>query len=521
MKITIPSLQLTLTILILFIICFPKISVISGVGGYPTPIRIEDFLVAMMLLVTIYTVYTRRDYYLRLQTILKTPVARLIILWLGVVAISTIYNSLFSQSWVGLLFVLRFIEYIVFFFCAALFTRSWYSVKVAFSAVSFSSIFISLWAILQGMGFIGGFGGGFYGYTYIQGTDRAFASFSGPYELAGFLIMVIPLLIGFCVVERRLLWRWVYAVSILLSIVALGFSGSRLPIIAGAISIPFFLLVRHDKRFSILIIAVTILMVVVPPLVSKTLVERYGLFTQGVENISLREKILPTAIPTVTATPIPTSIPTATPTVTPRVTPFLSVVTPQPTVQESVPSESPVPPTEPSGITNTPTETRVSTATPTLAPVVTVTPVIPEPSITTVPLVQSIIDAISEKDTSFGWRLQETWPRAFNSLSDNWLLGSGMGSLGVGLDGEFITLLGETGVIGLALFGLLFMIIGWSLITRIRKSNSAEMKIIIAAVGVMVIALCINGLFADIFRASKVAMLLWFLLGVVLSHEDS
>jgi len=133
--------------------------------------------------------------------------------------------------------------------------------------------------------------------------------------------------------------------------------------------------------------------------------------------------------------------------------------------------------------------------------------------------ISDAIDAIAEKDASLYWRLKETWPRAFEAVSQNVWLGTGMGSLGIGLDSEFVTLFGETGILGIIAYVVLMMVIGYQIIIRVRKSTDERQKLIITTAGIILIALLVNGIFVDIFRASKVAMLLWFILGLIFSNN--
>ena len=501
-----------LTALMMFVLLFPKLSLIQGLSGFPTPIRIEDLLIAIFVLYSVYLTISQNEYREKFLKIVKLPVTRLIFMWLGVATLSTVYNGFKTYEWGGLFFIFRFIEYTVFFFLSALFVSSWERVKKIFVYISLSSIPLSLWAVLQLMGILGGFGGGFYGYTYIFGTDRAFASFSGPYELAGFLIIIIPLTFAMWVIESRGWLKKALLVSLLLSIVALGMSGSRFPIIASAFSIPFFLFVQRDKSFSLKVIAVTLLIIIVPPMVSKSLVERYGHISQGVGNAVE----LATLVPSPTVTPLPTMTPTPRPTKTPSPVAQISIT------KSSNAGGSPVKPTIPEA-TSKPPETNVPTTSVTTVVVSGVDETITEdmknkPAVTNT-FISDAIDAIAEKDASLYWRLKETWPRAFEAVSQNVWLGTGMGSLGIGLDSEFVTLFGETGILGIIAYVVLMMVIGYQIIIRVRKSTDERQKLIITTAGIILIALLVNGIFVDIFRASKVAMLLWFILGLIFSNN--
>jgi len=55
-------------------------------------------------------------------------------------------------------------------------------------------------------------------------------------------------------------------------------------------------------------------------------------------------------------------------------------------------------------------------------------------------------------DISFTTRIQGTWPRAFEALGRNILLGSGYSSINLATDNSYFRALGETGVLGLGAF---------------------------------------------------------------------
>ena len=60
-------------------------------------------------------------------------------------------------------------------------------------------------------------------------------------------------------------------------------------------------------------------------------------------------------------------------------------------------------------------------------------------------------------DVSYTTRLQGTWPRAYEALQRNYLLGSGYSSINIASDNNYLRILGEIGVLGFAAFGLIFL----------------------------------------------------------------
>ena len=117
---------------------------------------------------------------------------------------------------------------------------------------------------------------------------------------------------------------------------------------------------------------------------------------------------------------------------------------------------------------------------------------------------------------SFAIRLNLEWPRAITAFMKNPLLGTGYSSLGIATDNDLLRSLGEVGLLGTAAFGLV-LIEAVKRVFRNFKSNDRFMKYFSAGVLSMILAFIINGLFIDVFEASKVASLFWMILGLNLA----
>lgn len=119
---------------------------------------------------------------------------------------------------------------------------------------------------------------------------------------------------------------------------------------------------------------------------------------------------------------------------------------------------------------------------------------------------------------SFQIRLQIEWPRAINAFLKNPFLGTGYSSLGIATDNDFLRSLGEAGLLGTLGF-ILVLIETVKRIWRIYKSEDKFIKYFSAGILSMILAFVINGLFIDVFEASKVASLFWMILGLNLAVE--
>ncbi len=114
---------------------------------------------------------------------------------------------------------------------------------------------------------------------------------------------------------------------------------------------------------------------------------------------------------------------------------------------------------------------------------------------------------------SFQIRLMVEWPRALRTFYRNPLLGSGYSSLGLAVDNDILRSLGEVGLLGTAAFSLILI----EILRRVwhtYRHGTKFMKAFSAGVISMMLAMIINGLFIDVFEASKVAALFWMILGI-------
>lgn len=123
-------------------------------------------------------------------------------------------------------------------------------------------------------------------------------------------------------------------------------------------------------------------------------------------------------------------------------------------------------------------------------------------------------------DISITTRFQGQWPKAIAAFKRNILLGSGFSTLSVAADGDYLRMLGETGIVGtIAFLGILLM----AFAVFFRKAKLLEPLPFAFAVGVFagIVGLMLNAILIDVFEASKVAFTLWLMLGVVMAILDS
>jgi hypothetical protein len=114
---------------------------------------------------------------------------------------------------------------------------------------------------------------------------------------------------------------------------------------------------------------------------------------------------------------------------------------------------------------------------------------------------------------SYNIRTEVEWPRALRSFYKNPLLGTGYSSLHLATDNDILRSLGEVGILGTLSLSLIFIAVIKKMLRSLNKVEKFEKLFLIATISTTVNIL-ITGLFIDVLEASKVASLLWIMLGV-------
>jgi hypothetical protein len=119
-------------------------------------------------------------------------------------------------------------------------------------------------------------------------------------------------------------------------------------------------------------------------------------------------------------------------------------------------------------------------------------------------------------DISFTTRLGGTWPRAFEAFKRNMLLGSGYSSISLASDNNYLRMLGETGALGFFAFAAIFVVYGIYVYRLLPSIKSRGSRHFILGVTAGIFGLALNAVLIDVFEASKVAYILWMLMGLSL-----
>ena len=120
-------------------------------------------------------------------------------------------------------------------------------------------------------------------------------------------------------------------------------------------------------------------------------------------------------------------------------------------------------------------------------------------------------------DISFSTRLQVEWPRAISAFLKNPILGRGPSSITEATDNDFLRWLGEFGLFGtLSFLAILFLISKQAWIAA--RTNKNEENIFFYAILFSLFGLLINATYIDVFEASKIAYNFWMIIGVFMGY---
>ncbi len=118
------------------------------------------------------------------------------------------------------------------------------------------------------------------------------------------------------------------------------------------------------------------------------------------------------------------------------------------------------------------------------------------------------------EDRSLNIRLKAEWPRALRAFYKNPLLGTGFSSIGLASDNDYLRMLAETGILGTAAFLLIIYRIFKTSLKYLGSSPKTIPDIFILSISFSFFGLLLNAVFIDVFEASKIAIVIWILLGL-------
>lgn len=416
-----PSLKYLVTAVLIVVPLFPKFPAIKIPGIY-VAIRLEDFLILFTLL--IFLIPMLIDF----KIFFKEKVSRAIILFLLIGFISTVSGVFLTNTVsfsIAFLHFFRRVEYLSLFFVGFIYIQQTKNDL-------FFEYLLKLLLIINLFVFLYGFGQKYLNLPiiitqneeYSKGVALSYtagahinSSFAGHYDLASYLVLIMPIFISAYFVFKEKLSKIILGISTFLGFWLLSAAVSRIAIVAFLISttISLFLLKKYKAIITVLLISTVIFGF------SADLRVRYGRIIEVV-----REKI----------------------------------------------SSAIVVYAEDKGNVN--------------------------------------------EDRSTSIRFNVEWPRAIRAFSKNPLLGTGYSSITLATDNDYLRALGETGVLGLLSFILIFIAL-FKIFKTYEFKNNLDSIFIASFIG-STVGILITALFIDIFEASKFAIIYWLFAGFVVSQ---
>lgn len=454
-------LSLAVILLFFFIPLYPKFPFVNVPGTY-VAIRVEDLLILGVVL-----------FWLGLEIkngfpTLKDRVSLLILLYLGIGCLSLLSALLITKNvspHIALLHWLRRVEYMSLFFVV------YASIKEVRNIKSYGlTIFLATIVVIAY-----GLGQKFFAWPVVSTMNKEFSkglllqltkwarvnsTFAGHYDLAAFLVMILALTLGLLVGLKNEISKIVVGLIGVFSLYLLVLTASRVSFVAYLIAIGFVLLVLRKYRWIVPVLVISLSFM----FLSADFVQRYAeTFDLDLSALSSRIKLLEKE-EEVEIVQVPVVAEPEKVEVTARKRPS----SPTPTPEVATPAAEVWKPS---------TEVAV--------------------------------------EYSSGIRFDVEWPRAIRAFRKNPLLGTGFSSVTLATDNDYLRSLAETGLLGFISFWLIFLEIGRRVIVFIRKEKTGFAKAMVVALTGVAIGLFANAVFIDVFEASKVALIFWMLMGIL------
>lgn len=522
--------------LLVFIPLYPKLPLVDIKNTW-VYIRAEDFVVVAVIASWVILL-------LRKKISLRTPLTLPILIFWIIGAIATIHGvvlifpslpNVFPN--VAFLSYLRHIEYMSLFFIAYSGVRDKKSLPIVIAILTLTLLAVIGYGV--GQKYLG-----FPAYLtmneqYAKGVpiqlsdlSRIPSTFAGHYDLAAYLVLILPILASMIFGFRNLFVKLFLLVTVVLGFGLLATTVSRVSFFALLI-VFFVVLFFQKKRFVFYALPLVILAVILFLSFKPTLLNRFGntvrevdvLVDGGTGNAVGEVKFLPSSYfkdkiikqkfikdrSELDAAMIgnidsPGSSPASTLTQFELLPPVVPLVT-----ASNVSNGENLP--QGTGYINlslSPVIRRVGNFFYELAP---------DLSTTTSAQVlifhgNYLVKRAAAYDLSFTTRFQGEWPNAIAAFERDVIFGSGYGSVSLAIDNNYFRMLAETGLLGILSFFIIFLALGIYITKTVGNIESKVVRSFVIGFAAGVIGLAINATLIDVFEASKIAYILWILVGV-------
>lgn len=473
--------------LLIFIPLYPKLPLL-GVSHTWVYIRLEDIFVSLSVLIWFAGLLIRK---IRFPRVITFPV---ITYWVvgfisTIIAITLIFPHLANVFLnVAIFNYIRRIEYIILLFIASSTIKKEGDITKYIIAVSIALLGVILYGFGQKFG-------GFPAFLtmneefakgiplYLPAGARITSTFGGHYDLAAYLVLIIALLGSLIFGVKQKLIRFIFLALCIGALSVLLLTASRVSFAVYLITVTLMLVMQKKKIWIIPVVIFSIFL----------LVQVRG----TAERFAKTFRIQPIVFNTATGQPIA---------VLEKLPSEISGINPQDTLPLG------------SGFIALPPTSETQ-------PVATSIAVIKRPISSSLKIssLSAEISTISGSfliqkafvyDISFTTRFQGEWPRAWKAFLRNPLTGSGYSSISLATDNDYLRLLGESGIVGFLSFLFIFSTFFILVKRKISIVKSPIAKCFVIGVAAGIVGLGLNAILIDVFEASKVAFILWLLIGI-------
>ncbi|HWY80285.1 MAG TPA: O-antigen ligase family protein [Candidatus Sulfotelmatobacter sp.] len=500
-------LRFSIIVALVFIPLYPKLPSI-GIPHVWVYIRLEDFLIFIVTVVLLVQL-------LRKKISLPRPEGYVLVGYWGAGLISLIYCLIFLASHlvnffpqIAVLEYLRRIEYMILFFAAFSSVKKQKDIVVYLMTLGITLAVITLY----------GFGQKFYTVlwmlfpaffkhyqfcfpAYLTGNEefakgtpfclnslsRISSTFGGHYDLAAYLVIVVPIFVALFIVVKKRYLRVLLAMLVIFTLELLNFTSSRTSFGAYLVGVTSMLFIWNKKRWivPVLIISIGVLFIF-----STTTLQRFAKTIQQVQIVQMKPG-----------------------TTTKENKDIQKIIEKTQQNQANSQPQSPPPGTVTVGAVS-------GNA---LANELGKNQVVTNAELQSLKEQNVNISTISGSflfnkayalDISFTTRFQAEWPRDWQAFLNSPIFGTGYSSLTLASDNDYLRALGETGLIGTLPLLFIFVIFGIFMKNAIGSVKEPLTRALLFGLIGGVIGLLINAALIDVFEASKVAEPLWILLGI-------
>lgn len=469
-------LRLGMVVLLLAVPLYPKFPLFNVPGTY-VAVRAEDFLIAILSAVFFVGVLRRP------REFLSDRINQAILIFLAVGLVSALNAVLVldtAKPHLALLHWGRRLEYFLPFLIARQVVRKEGDVRFygeLLMVVSFIAFLYALGQIHLGFPVISTqseeFSKGI-ALRWVPGA-RLHSTFAGHYDLAAYVVMALPIFIGFFFATKNVLGRLLILISFASAFWLLLASASRIAVPAYLISVIVVLWLLRRRLFIIPVLLISLFFI----LTTGDIAERYSQILKAtfgkffnLENLKKDKSGDGSGNNFFTIAKIAYSLDGLVPVALAAEEEALTAP-----VRRSTPSPSPSPPPPPAPL---------------------------------------------HQDRSTSIRFNVEWPRAVRAFSKNPLLGTGYSSITLATDNDYLRLLGEVGAAGALAFFLILTRLFAAIYPALKKMGELTYsRAFIAGFIGAAIAILVNATFIDVFEASKVAIVFWAIAGISLGAIEA